>query len=53
MMFEQCGCVGEEPEFVGNDSGGGASSDDCGGAKVDRWDENGGGKGVVDSWGDC
>ena len=47
-MFEQRGGVGKLPEFVGDDGGGGAGSDDCGGARVDRWDENGGGEGVVD-----
>ena len=38
---------------VGNDGGSDASSDDFGGARVDRRDENGGGEGVVDSSGDC
>ena len=45
-MFEQhCG-VSEGPAFVGDDGGGGAGSDDCSGASVDRRDESGGGEGV-------
>ena len=52
LFFEQCGGVSEGPAFSGDDSGGGAGSDDCGGARVDRRDESGGGEGVVDSWGD-
>ena len=42
LLFEQCGGVGEGPEFVGDDGSGGSGSDGCSGAKVDRWDENGG-----------
>ena len=53
VLFEQCVGVSEGPEFVGNDGGGGAGRDDCGGARVDRRDESGGGEDVVDSWGDC
>ena len=52
VLFEQRGGVGKVPEFVGNDGSSGAGSDDCTGARVDRWDENGGGEGVVESWGD-
>ena len=52
VLFEQRDVIGEGPAFVGNDGGGGAGSDDCGGARVDQWDENGGREGVVDIWGD-
>ena len=51
VFFEQCGNVSKGPAFVGDDGGGGSGSDDCDGSRVDRWDENGGGEGVVDSWG--
>ena len=51
ILFEKRGGVGKGPAFVGDDGGGGSGSDDCDGARVDRWDENGGGEGVVDSWG--
>ena len=53
VFFEQRGGIVEGTSFVGDDREGGAESDDCGGARVDRWDQNGGGEGVVDSWGDC
>ena len=53
VLFEQRGGVGERLAFVVDDDGGGAGSDNCGGARVDRWDENGGGEGVLDSWGEC
>ena len=43
VLFEQHGGVGKGLVFVGNASGGGVGSDDCGGARVDRWDKNGGG----------
>ena len=49
VLFEQRGGVGKGPAFFGNDSGGGTDSDDCGGARVDRWGENGDAEGVVDS----
>ena len=52
VFFEQCGGVGEGPTFIGDDGGGGASRDDCGGARVDQWDENGDGEGGVEIWGD-
>ena len=52
VLFEHFSGVGEGTAFVDDDSSGGAGSDDCGGARVDRWDKNGGGEGVVDSWGD-
>ena len=52
VLFEQRGGVDEGLAFIGNDSGVGAGSDDCGGARVDWWDENGDGEGVVDIWGD-
>ena len=50
VFFEQCGGISEGPEFAGNEGGGGAGSDDCGGARVARRDESGGGEGVVDIW---
>ena len=50
-IFTACG-VSKGPEFVSDDGNGGSGNDDCGGAGVDRWDEIGGGEGVVDSWGD-
>ena len=52
LLFEQSGGVGKGPAFIGNGSSGGAGRDDCGGARVDRWDESSGGEGVLDSWGD-
>ena len=35
VLFENSGAVGKGPLFVGDDDGGGAGSDDCGGARVD------------------
>ena len=52
VFFEQCSGVSEGLASVGDDSGGGAGSDDCGGARVDQRDEIGGVEGAVDSWGD-
>ena len=49
IFFEQCDGVSEIFAFVGNDGGGGASSGDCGGARVHRRVKSGGGEGVVDS----
>ena len=53
VLFEQCSGVSEVPVFVGDDGGGGAGSDDCGGARVDQRDKSGGGEVIVDNLGDC
>ena len=53
VLFEQRSGLGKGPAFNGNDGDGGAGSDDCGGSRVDRWDENGGGEGIVYSWVEC
>ena len=42
VLFEQRSGVGERLLSVGNDGGGGTGGDDCRGARVDLWDENGG-----------
>ena len=52
VLFEQRSGAGKGLVFVGDDSGGSNGSNVCGGARVDRWDENGGGEGAVDNWGD-
>ena len=41
--------VGKGPALVGNDSGGGAGSDDYGGTRVDRWHEKGDEEGVLEN----
>ena len=53
ILFEHFGGVSEGPALVGNDGGGVDVSDDCGGARVERRGEIGGGEFVVDSWGYC
>ena len=52
LLFAQFVGISEGLAFVGDDGGSGAGSDDCGGARVYRRDESGGGEVVLDIWGD-